>query len=384
MGDPARMRLSSWAWLLLAGAAAAVGVAVTSCANGIVVDDGADASTSEAGLDASGCPDADLATDPKHCGGCNIVCQQDEVCSGAACKKQCDAPLVKCPSVQTCVDLKTDTDHCGTCATICPAVSDGGGIPPGTNNPDAGIPFDGGFDAGPGWSVGSPACEAGTCAIACPPGMTACSDGVCYDTQNHHDHCGDCSTACAADTEWCSSGKCCPVGQLPCNGVCTDVLGDPNNCGACGNVCQGQNGYCGGGVCGTGVIYTENFPNGTLSSSSQQCLDWNTFRGKLTGTFTGIKITGTNDQVGISCTGSSANTICQALHNNTTVSVACNGHTWQTGPCGNGQELSADGTTCQCDNPGYIVRPCINNLNWGGVNTNTCGAPTQTMTVTCY
>ena len=50
--------------------------------------------------------------------------------------------------------------------------------------------------------------------------------------------------------------------------------------------------------------------------------------------------------------------------------------------CGGGIEFNATGSTCNCDDPGYIVRPQIENDNWGGINTDTCLAPTQTMTVT--
>ncbi len=52
-----------------------------------------------------------------------------------------------------------------------------------------------------------------------------------------------------------------------------------------------------------------------------------------------------------------------------------------TGGCGGGVELSAANSICSCPNPEYIVRPCIGNANWGGVNTATCGGDTQTMTV---
>jgi hypothetical protein len=29
------------------------------------------------------------------------------------------------------------------------------------------------------------------------------------------------------------------------------------------------------------------------------------------------------------------------------------------------------------------VRPCVNTKDWGGVKTDTCAPPTQTMTVRC-
>jgi hypothetical protein len=34
-----------------------------------------------------------------------------------------------------------------------------------------------------------------------------------------------------------------------------------------------------------------------------------------------------------------------------------------------------------CDNPGYVIKPGIANLNWGGWGTATCGAPSQTITI---
>src|SRR5437868_1795518 len=77
-------------------------------------------------------------------------------------------------------------------------------------------------------------------------------------------------------------------------------------------------------------------------------------------------------------------------------SWAAGGFVWSVGiGCSQGDvdpdavELNAnsiaDGAhVCACPNPGYVVRPDIgpNNSSWGGVNTATCGGPTQTMTVT--
>jgi hypothetical protein len=49
------------------------------------------------------------------------------------------------------------------------------------------------------------------------------------------------------------------------------------------------------------------------------------------------------------------------------------------GPCG-GTALSAGISYCTCGT-GHSVRPCINNANWGGMNTATCSSPTQDMSV---
>jgi hypothetical protein len=236
----------------LALAAMAALIAVGACATGKLVDSGdggGDASTGDGSVlgDGSACPQYDLTKDPKHCGSCTNACSASQVCSSGVCTDQCTAPQMKCADPDggyACADLKSDPTHCGQCTTEC-TTADAGSLAPGPNNPDAGIPFDGGS----GWSLGTPSCDAGACGTTCSNGMTACSDGICYDTQNFHDHCGDCSTACQAGTEWCNFGHCCPLGQMYCNGSCVDVLQNGSNCGSCGNTCSGSTPYCSNGVC---------------------------------------------------------------------------------------------------------------------------------------
>src|SRR5205807_9546976 len=58
--------------------------------------------------------------------------------------------------------------------------------------------------------------------------------------------------------------------------------------------------------------------------------------------------------------------------------------TWNVGQCGGvtlDANASGDTSVCACPSPGYVVRPDIANVNWGGVNTATCSGPSQTMTV---
>ncbi|WP_366524546.1 hypothetical protein [Nannocystis sp.] len=120
---------------------------------------------------------------------------------------------------------------------------------------------------------------------------------------------------------------------------------------------------------------------------ASQCTPWNNFRASLgAGPYTKITLRGSNDMVGRVCNGATAQTLCQALKNGTAVGpLACDGNNWRTGNCGGGLEINADGTLCSCDNPGWIVRPCIGggNPNWGGMNSATCNGPSQTLEVIC-
>jgi len=138
------------------------------------------------------------------------------------------------------------------------------------------------------------------------------------------------------------------------------------------------------------VTYSQSFPSGTVDITSSQCTAWQSFTASLSAatTYTSVTIKGSNDSTGVTCTGTNANTLCQALRTQTAVTgIACGGRTWATSSTctvdGSTQmELSANGDQCNCAS-GYVVRPCIGNNNWGGVAGPTCGAATQTLTVVC-
>jgi hypothetical protein len=209
-------------------------------------------------------------------------------------------------------------------------------------------------------------------------------------------NCGACGAPCRAlpnASASCSAGNCllgaCNAGFADCNhnpidGCEVDLASDGSNCNACGNVCPLNNPFCNQGVCGQSppaVVFAGGFTQG--QASPQQCQDWNAFRGRLgAGPYSTITIKGSQDQIGVSCTGQQADQLCQALRNNQAISVNCNSSMWSTGMCGPGIELTQSAGVCQCNN-GYTVDPCINNLNWGGVNGTSCGAPSQTITVLC-
>jgi hypothetical protein len=133
------------------------------------------------------------------------------------------------------------------------------------------------------------------------------------------------------------------------------------------------------------ATYSVTIPNGTLSNTSTQCTGWTTFCQGLGTSYTSVKMTGSSDATGRTCTNSTiVNNIATNLKNGTTYSAydSATGYTWVTGTCGDPRTLSATGTVCACETPGYTFRPCINNANWGGVGTTNCSAPTQTITIT--
>jgi hypothetical protein len=234
---------------------------------------------------------------------------------------------------------------------------------------------------------GAPACHDGFCSFACATGTTKCGGAGCFDTSSDHDHCGGCTTPCAFD-EVCSQGMCCAAGAQVCNGACTDTSSLSDNCGTCGHACNsGQT--CVGGSCVDGIQYSQKFTGGKVyDASSIQCTAWKTFQAALTGSYSSIRMSGTNDPTGVECAGAEADTLCKAMHDGTAASVPCNGRTWAVLPpangCGQGLMLTADGNSCQCESTGYTVTPCIvTTPNWGGVNTATCSPPSQQMTVIC-
>ena len=145
------------------------------------------------------------------------------------------------------------------------------------------------------------------------------------------------------------------------------------------------------------VSYSETFTQfSTYCPGSSQFDNWGNFRASLDPNviYVEAKVSGTNDGVGLTCDDPCLNQqIAEALKNGTALSVFCNGNWWtvrgescHTG-CSNSSadvELRVDPVSqgmCFCDNPAYTFRPCIGNSNWGGINSATCGAPTQTMTV---
>lgn len=133
------------------------------------------------------------------------------------------------------------------------------------------------------------------------------------------------------------------------------------------------------------VMYSETHTNGQTATT--QCNNWNAFRNQLNpGVYLRMIIKGTFDQTGLVCTDRTiVNNMALAIKNASAyISPTANGHVWSVCNRYNGETWVDPPSMCSgsnCPNPGYILRPCITNLNWGGVNTATCGAPTQVMTI---
>jgi len=240
-------------WKIAGGTIALLGAALAACAVGAGAG-GDDSTATDAGKGGDATSGGDSSPGSDAAGGKD---------GGGSDASTCTSPMTSCGDAG-CVDTTSDTSHCGSCTTAC-ATADAGSLVPGSNdNPDAGIPN---FvvDAGQPWSLGTASCASSKCGVDCPSGLTECSDGVCYDTQNFHEHCGDCSTACAAN-EYCAGGHCCASGSEYCNGACTDVLSNDSNCGGCGVVC-GTGMLCSGGTC-TACGATNEALSATATTSS--------------------------------------------------------------------------------------------------------------------
>ena len=141
-----------------------------------------------------------------------------------------------------------------------------------------------------------------------------------------------------------------------------------------GDRCDNDNSLC----------FDEEFVQG--QTATQQCQRWNAWRASLTGTYSKITIRGSRDPVGKTCTGSKADQLCKAIKNLQSITLECDGNVWSLCNRYQGELWLNPPSQCSganCPSPGYIVRPCINNLNWGGLAGPTCNAPSQSMSVVC-
>ncbi|CAF1045524.1 unnamed protein product [Adineta steineri] len=133
------------------------------------------------------------------------------------------------------------------------------------------------------------------------------------------------------------------------------------------------------------TTYSQTFTSGVTATT--QCTAWQVFTTGLTcSSYSLMQMYGSNDPVGITVDSSSvATALAYALRYNATFGISYNGITWKIGSCtccgGSSYEITATGILCS--NPsGYTMRPCYGSGScWGGINSATCGAATQTMSL---
>jgi hypothetical protein len=192
------------------------------------------------GVAADGC-EANLGSDPLHCGTCTTLCplppHSVRTCAGGVCGSACNPGWTDCNGVASdgC-EIATGSDplNCGTCGNACTLSG----------------------------SHATPSCDIGVCSIVCDAGWDDCNgiltDGCEVPVSADPLNCGSCGNVCTTvphGSTSCTSGACalaCAAGWGNCNGVWADgceldVTSDPLNCGVCGNACP--IGPCAGGGC---------------------------------------------------------------------------------------------------------------------------------------
>jgi hypothetical protein len=189
----------------------------------------------------NGC-EANVASDPAHCGACQRACDVNaQVCSSGVCESspcspgrgECvaDAPI----SCET--DLTSSSQHCGFCGNTCVA------------------------------EHATPACLDRSCVISgCDTGYADCdarSDNGCEAALDSAASCGSCGVSCsnAHGLASCTSARCtpsCAASYADCDGNpnngCETALDSAQNCGMCGRSCTATGGgtaVCSAGSCGT-------------------------------------------------------------------------------------------------------------------------------------
>lgn len=135
------------------------------------------------------------------------------------------------------------------------------------------------------------------------------------------------------------------------------------------------------------VTWSDSFSGGEAPSTTQ-CQNWTDFLDQLGGKrFASVTISGTFDETGITITDPDAATQLAQLLNSRTGGIVTSGdHYWRVGTCYQGAcgslsiMLSVDGNKADCDClDTYAIKPHSQTSDWGGINTPSCDAPSQTM-----
>ena len=136
-------------------------------------------------------------------------------------------------------------------------------------------------------------------------------------------------------------------------------------------------------------LYSENFTQAdAYAPGTPQHDNWAALVADLAATpsgYTSVTMSGSFDPIGITCADPvQVDAFASAMGTRTSTIVACDGHNWETFEYGDTVWIAVDVHPSLCPSPGYVMRPILSFPNWGGVNSPTCLAPSQTMTLAFF
>jgi len=131
------------------------------------------------------------------------------------------------------------------------------------------------------------------------------------------------------------------------------------------------------------VTFSQTFTANNAASASVKSA-WTTFRSALTGTYTQFTFSSTFNNTSITVSDpTKVQTLANAMLNSTFASAVIGSNTWSYSPSSSWDEFGNAGYgNCTSTSTTFVVRPQIQNQNWGGVGGLTCSAQTQTITLT--
>jgi len=143
-------------------------------------------------------------------------------------------------------------------------------------------------------------------------------------------------------------------------------------------------------VSGASTTWSRAIPKGHLSASSSICNSMREFRRSLVGfRATGVVVSAGSTSIKCLDTTIAKQIVDRFSSISTSKSTfICNGKSWSVGTCGGGTEISVSvggqGNICSCSGNTVVIRPCINNINFGGLGSKACNSPATTLRITVY
>ncbi|MDB4655831.1 hypothetical protein OAE48_03190, partial [Flavobacteriales bacterium] len=150
----------------------------------------------------------------------------------------------------------------------------------------------------------------------------------------------------------------------------------------------------------TTTYYAESQPQSSIDFSETfyagvtpvaQAIAWCNFRSQLLASYSYTSLTVSSNYGSTTISDPAAILqIANALRTSSNTTVNVGGNTWNvttgcvagSSPCGGtATVLHMNQVSCNCGSGMFVLRPEINNSNWGGVGSSHCGGPTQTINV---